>query len=339
MTFRDFSPQGLNQVSGRIFTEVYQKGIRSAHVLGQVSAPVRQFLAEKLDFSLPLQCARHESSDGTTRLVFRLEDSSSIESVLIPMGEDADGTRRTTLCISSQVGCAMGCTFCLTARQGLKRHLNPAEIVSQVIAASRITPPGRIVFMGMGEPLHNRSAVFTACHILNEDFGLDYSRQSMTISTSGLIAGIEALAEEDCALLAVSINASEDITRSRIMPINRRHSLKPLMESIQAYQLKTRRWPLLEYVLLKGQNDTVEDARRLAGRVQGMKAKVNLIPFNEHHGSEFLRPSDETITLFQEELMRLNIPVTVRTSKGRDVSAACGQLASEERARDSASLL
>ncbi len=267
----------------------------------------------------------HESSDGTTKLTFKCDDGAVVESVFIP----ADG--RNTLCISSQVGCAMGCTFCYTAKMGLQRNLTAAEIVDQVVQARRRMTEvngriGNIVFMGMGEPLHNVDNVIQSIDILLDETGLNFSRRKVTVSTSGMVPAIERLGEETDVQLAISLNATTDETRSELMPVNDRWSIEELMDALRDYPISNRERITFEYVLIKGVNDTLEDAQRIIELTRDIPSKINLIPFNPHPRTPFETPSEETMEAFQQYLIDRNVGVFRRRTRGRDEMAACGQL-------------
>lgn len=267
--------------------------------------------------------AIHRAADGAAKLVFQTDDGAAIESVLIP------GPERATLCVSSQVGCAMNCQFCLTARMGLSRHLTTAEIVDQLVQARRLFPEvwiSNIVFMGMGEPLHNLDEVLPAIDILVDDRGLGLSHRRVTVSTSGLVPQIERLVAESPAQLAVSVNATTDEIRDWLMPVNRKYPLAALFAALRALPLARRARVTLEYVLLAGVNDSDEDAHRLAELVRGLPCKLNLIPFNPHPGSEFRRPGDERVAAFKALLQAQRLNTSIRTTRGDDTMAACGQL-------------
>lgn len=265
---------------------------------------------------------RRTSSDGTGKFLFGLDDGESIESVLIP---DDD---RLTLCISSQAGCAMGCRFCLTGRMGLKRNLRAHEIADQVISACRLIAPAKItnvVFMGMGEPLANFDHVAEALWRITELMRI--SPRRITVSTSGVAPKIPELGEKAPAVnLAVSLNATTDTVRSRLMPVNKAYPLRVLLDACRAFPLPARRRITFEYVLLGGVNDTPEDAKRLAKLLKGIPSKVNLIPFNPYQEAEFGRPDDRRVLEFQDILVAAHITALIRKSKGRDILAACGQL-------------
>jgi 23S rRNA (adenine2503-C2)-methyltransferase len=268
------------------------------------------------------------SKDGTTKLLFRLADAGAIETVIIP---DAP---RLTLCLSSQVGCAMGCTFCATARLGLKRNLDAREIVGQVIAARRelgqTVPITNIVFMGMGEPLANYDALIEAIEILSAPWGFGLSGRRITVSTVGLLPQLERLVRETTVAVAVSLTATTDGLRDQLMPVNRRYPIAEVIETCRHLPIAQRRRVTFEYVLLAGVNDAVDDARRLVGLLHGVRAKVNLIPFNPFPGVDYRPPSAAEARRFQEVLLSANISATVRKTRGRDVQAACGQLAAAE---------
>jgi 23S rRNA (adenine2503-C2)-methyltransferase len=266
-----------------------------------------------------------ESSDGTNKFLFQLEDGNLIESVLIP------DKKRLTLCLSTQVGCAMGCRFCLTGKKGLKRNLTTAEIVNQILAVRETLPDKtsitNIVLMGMGEPLANYPNTLKAIELMTHPEAFKFSSRRVTLSTVGLLPELEQLAREKARFrLAISLNASDEETRSRLMPINRRHPLKKLLELCRNFPLQPRARITFEYVLLEGENDSPQDAKRLLTLLRGIPSKVNLIPLNEASGIPFKKPSEERVRQFQEILMEGGLAAIVRASKGTDISAACGQL-------------
>ena len=294
----------------------------------------------------------HTAADGTRKLALRTDDGALIESVVIPAvqpprrpsgpdarrpsgpdaprpGSDGRDHGRATLCVSSQVGCAMNCRFCLTAKMGLTRHLDTAEIVEQLILARRLFPEiwiSNVVFMGMGEPLHNLDAVIDATRIMCDDHGLGLSTRRVTVSTSGLIPAIVRFVAESPAQLAVSINATTDAVRDHIMPVNRKYPLADLVAALRALPLRRRERLTLEYVLLADLNDTPADADRLATLVSGLPCKLNLIPFNPHPGSEFRRPTPERVAAFKAALQARHLNTSIRTTRGDERMAACGQL-------------
>jgi 23S rRNA (adenine2503-C2)-methyltransferase len=264
------------------------------------------------------------SQDGSRKFLFRLSDGHHVESVLIPERE------HWTLCISSQVGCAMGCAFCLTGMGGLVRNLEPSEIVNQVCAAKdNLGANGRltnIVFMGMGEPLANYDAVLQAIRTVTENNGLQFSNRRVTLSTAGLVPRMNDLGKDVTVNLAVSLNATTNDARDALMPINRTFPIEALLSACTRFPLPSRRMITFEYVMLAGINDTPEDAKRLAGLLHPLRAKINLIPFNPFDGCAFERPEEEATLAFQKVLTDKHYTAIIRRSKGQDVGAACGQL-------------
>jgi 23S rRNA (adenine2503-C2)-methyltransferase len=270
------------------------------------------------------------SVDGTRKLRLRTRDGHAIESVLIPDGD------KMTQCISSQVGCALDCDFCATAKLGFTRNLDAGEIVDQVYRAIAMLAehePGRrltnLVYMGMGEPLHNYKNVIRSIQILNDDLGICLSDRRITVSTAGLVSGIEKLGQEEAVRpkLAISLNATTDEVRDVVMPINKKWNIGKLLDSIRAFPLEKRRRVTFEYVLLADVNDSPDDARRLGDLLGGFRCKVNVIPWNPHPGSTYRRPSPDAIQRFQNEVKRRGLPAYLRTPRGDDIDAACGQLA------------
>jgi 23S rRNA (adenine2503-C2)-methyltransferase len=276
---------------------------------------------------LSVETVQH-AKDGTRKFRFRTHDGRAIESVLIP---DSDEERdMLTLCISSQVGCALDCQFCATATLGFSRHLSAGEIVEQVAQASAVAGrrPSNIVFMGMGEPLHNLDNVTRAFQLLLHPWGAGFSPRRITISTVGLVSGIEALAALDPGPnLAISLNATTDEVRDRIMPVNKRWPIAELLAAARKFPLGHNRRVTFEYVMLAGVNDSDADAARLPRLLRGIACKVNLIPWNPFAGPQFERPSDERILAFQAIVRKSGLPVYIRTPRGDDIDAACGQLA------------
>ncbi len=281
----------------------------------------------KLEHLEPL--AVNRSLDGTVKLLLALGDRREIESVIIPTPQ------RVTLCISSQAGCAMGCAFCATARMGLERNLTTAEIIAEVIAASRHVDRGEhltnYVFMGMGEPLANYPRLLRALTIMTAPWGLGISPRRITVSTVGLVPMIEKLMAETSVHLAVSLTATTNELRDRLAPINRRYPLEQLLETCRRLDLGRRRITF-EYVMLAGVNDSAADAQRLARLLAPLRAKVNLIFFNPFPGAQFQPSSRAVVERFQSVLFRNNLTATIRESRGRDIAAACGQLRVEHHA-------
>ncbi len=309
----------------QVYEWLYRHLVASFEEMTNLSKAFRATLESTARVAPIRNVGTHGSTDGTAKLQFECDDQAVVESVYIPYAS------HVTLCISSQVGCAMGCTFCYTAKMGLVRHLSTAEIVDQVVQARRLALENdslitNIVFMGMGEPLHNYDNVLQATHILIDQQGLDFSRRRVTVSTSGLVDPMRRFMEHSDAQLAVSLNATNDLVRSKIMPINDRWDLAELMKALHELPLDRRQRITLEYVLLKDINDSLDDAKRLVGLVHGLPCKVNLIPFNPHPGTPFETPSEEAIDAFQQHLINANVSVFRRQTRGRDEMAACGQL-------------
>ncbi len=308
---------------------IHQKGVREFGEMTNLPKTLRERLAAETVVGVPEVADRLTSRDGSQKLVLRLADGRTIHAVLMP---DDD---RLTLCVSTQVGCGFACAFCYTGTMGLVRNLTAGEIVGQVFVArallgaeQRIT---HIVFMGMGEPLANYAATVKALRILLDPAGFGFSPRRITVSTVGLVQGIERLARENLRVnLAISLHAAADEVRSRLMPVNRGFGLDDLLAACRRFPLPVRQRMTFEYVLLDGVNDSRDDARRLARRLAGIRAKVNLIPFNAWDGSGFRRPPAERIAAFQRVLLDAGITATVRWSKGEDVGAACGQLRTPE---------
>jgi len=309
----------------QIFKWIYHRQADTFHEMTDLNKALRQRLATHFTIDRLETVRTEDSADGSRKFLFRLADGELIESVLIPeRGHD-------TLCISSQVGCAMGCRFCLTGRAGLIRNLTAAEIISQVRDVKRtMSDPDRltnIVFMGMGEPFANYENLMGALRVLTDnDRGLRFASRRVTVSTAGLVPAIERFGTESPVNLAVSLNAADGKTRDLLMPVNRRYPMDRLLEACTRYPLKPHRRITFEYILIKGINDSPADAERLAKLLRPVRSKINLIPFNPHEGSRFERPAPETIDAFLQVLLDRHYTAIVRKSKGQDISAACGQL-------------
>lgn len=306
--------------AAQILKWMYQKGAENFEEMTNLSKDFRSQLAERATISSLTAEAVEVSADGTRKYLFALEDGNSVESVLIPE-ED-----RSTLCISSQVGCAMGCEFCLTGTFKLSRNLTTAEIVNQLCEVKKEVPFTNIVFMGMGEPLANLGNVVRAINIITSQDGLQFSTRKVTVSTSGLVPELDRLGKEVTVNLAVSLNATTDEQRDRLMPINRRYPIAELLAACKRFPLPARRMITFEYVLIAGVNDSLDDAKRLAKLIHGIPSKVNLIAFNEHEGTTMKRPDQASIDRFHKYLLDKHITVITRSSRGSDISAACGQL-------------
>jgi 23S rRNA (adenine2503-C2)-methyltransferase len=305
---------------------VYKRQATSVQQMTDLPEALRQRLQKQMYVSTLSLLRRQRSEDGTEKLLFGVEDGNRIETVLIPRGD------KRTICVSTQVGCALGCRFCLTAQGGLVRSLRPAEIVGQVL---HFQEPGRepardftnIVFMGMGEPLDNFRGTVQAVRIMTADWGLGISPRRITVSTSGLARRLEAFGRADLKVnLAVSLNATTDAVRSRIMPINKAYPIDRLLQACRDFPLAVRQRITFEYVLLRDVNDSLADAKRLVKLLHGLRCKVNLLPFNEIPESPYRRPADDTVQRFWTWLVEHGVSASVRQSRGRDISAACGQL-------------
>jgi len=309
----------------QILAAVYRRGVPDFAAISDIPASLRAALAAQFVPPRLEPAVVAHAGDDTRKLLFTLDANAAIEAVLIP------DPPRLTLCISSQAGCGMGCTFCATARLGLRRNLGAAEIVGQVLAARAVLRPGErisnIVFMGMGEPLANYDAVVEAIELLTADWGLGFSGRRITVSTVGLVPAMQRLVRETPAQLAVSLSGTTDEQRARLLPVNRRYPLAALLDACRALPIAHRRRITFEYVMLDGVNDTLDDARRLVRLLHGIRAKVNLIPFNPFPGAGFACSSRAAIQRFQAELLNRGVHATIRESRGRDIQAACGQLA------------
>jgi len=311
--------------TGQIMRWIYFKHAVSFDEMTDIAKKTRQLLIDHFTFS-HLHIQQIEvSADGSKKYLFALNDGNFIETVLIPE------KNHFTLCISTQVGCAMGCRFCLTAKSGLIRDLTQGEIVGQVLAINNNITGAKqlknIVLMGMGEPLANYNNVIRAIDIITDhDCGMQFSTRRVTLSTSGLISRFDELGRDTKINLAISLNATDNETRNKLMPINKKYPIDQLINACTRYPLAPRNKITFEYILIKGINDSIADADRLAKLLRPVKAKINLIPFNEHPGSEFKRPDESVILAFQAVLHKKNYTAIIRRSKGTDISAACGQL-------------
>lgn len=303
---------------------VYKIGADSFNVMSNMPNELRRSLSQELDLNPIRTISSHTADDGTVKFLYILGEASMIESVLMPEEE------HYTLCVSTQTGCGMSCAFCETGKSDSVRNLTMGEILAQVVFACRYLGDRlklrNLVFMGMGEPLQNLDALLPALGIILSERALDFSPRRITVSTCGWVPGIERLAAERLDVnLAVSLNATDDKTRSRIMPVNRKFPLKTLMEAVRRYPLKTRRRITFEYVLMDQVNDSGEDAVRLAGLLTGIPSKVNIIACNTN-SSALKAPSEERTRNFQEALLKRGVMTTLRKSRGEQIMAACGQL-------------
>lgn len=319
--------RGLKKFAlNQILQWLYKKRVSSFEEMTNISREARALLQGHFEIRHLEVGARHHSTlDGSTKYLFRLSDGNSIESVSMPI------KNRRTLCISSQVGCAMGCTFCKTAEMKLVRNLTQGEILGQVLGVQKELPTGErisnIVFMGMGEPLHNYETVIHAIELMTDDRALGLSQRKITVSTVGLAPEIERFGKDTKVKLALSLNATTEEGRLGLMPITRKYPLERVIEACRNYAFGSKHKVTFEYVMMAGINDSLEDAKRIARIGSRVPCKINLIPYNEYAGSPYRRPSEEKIKSFFTFLAGKHFQVNIRYSKGLDVMAACGQLA------------
>jgi 23S rRNA (adenine2503-C2)-methyltransferase len=337
----------------QIFRWIYQRGIVDPEKMTDLPKRLRERMAQEGMGEAAKVVQTHASDDGTRKLLVELTDGKQIETVLIPRGAvaaddiyamDADETsvpssQEVTQCVSSQVGCAMGCVFCASGVAGLKRQMTASEIIAQVLLGRAALAEGQrlsgVVFMGMGEPLHNYQAVTRAIRLLSHPEGIGMSLRRVTVSTSGLVPEIDKLARDfgGQVQLAVSVHASDTVSRSRLMPVNKKYPLPELVAAIRRYPVPRRRRLTIEYTLVRGMNDSPDAAQNLARLLQGLRAKVNLIPMNPVQGTDLSAPDDDVVDRFQQILRDAGIDTFLRKRKGDDIAAACGQLALHGEAR------
>ncbi len=316
----------------QIYKWIWQKHVTSFDQMTNISKTARAELEQRFYLSTLTASDILHSTDGTRKFLWRCEDGHTIESVLIPDGE------RFTLCMSTQVGCAMACSFCLTGDLGLKRHLKVSEIANQpaqvnaLLAVEGHPPLTNLVLMGMGEPLHNLDNLVPALTIALDADALNFSHRKITVSTVGLVPRMAELAAALPVNLAVSLNATTEEQRLQTMPITRRYDLETLLQACRDFPLPSGKRITFEYVMLGGFNDTLDDAVRLVRMLRGIKAKVNLIPYNENPDRDIKRPADHLVKQFQTYVMQQGIHCAVRTTRGTDIAAACGQLGKREEA-------
>lgn len=316
---------------------LYRPGITDFTQMTDLAKVFRALLNENAFISRFSEPIIEKAGDGCVKFGFRLDDGHIIESVLIPEPD------RNTLCISSQVGCAMGCTFCLTGTMGFIRNLTPAEIVNQVCSVrdyllaqpkDRLIGPDRVtnvVYMGMGEPLNNMENVLASLSIIMEQKGLDISARKITVSTCGIAHKVKEFGEKSPVNLAVSLHAVNDTVRSELMPVNDRYPVDALLAACREFPMPKRKRIMFEYTLLKGINDSDRDAHELARKLHGIPCKINLLPYNESSALPFKSPTRDRLLQFQNILINAHYTVFIRNSRGTDISAACGQLATGER--------
>jgi 23S rRNA (adenine2503-C2)-methyltransferase len=336
-------PEKARMRSGQVWRWIHHYGATDFARMSDIAKETRALLAERFTLARPEVAERQESADGVIKWLIRFAPGVEVETVFIP-----DVARSGALCVSSQVGCTLNCSFCHTGTQGLVRNLTAAEIVAQVQVARddlgewptslenrRLS---NIVFMGMGEPLYNLDSVVAALDIISDNEGIAVSRRRITVSTSGVVPQLKALGERTGAMLAVSLHATRDELRDQLVPINRRYPLAELMAAIRAYPgLSNARRVTFEYVMLKGVNDTPADAKALLKLIAGVPAKINLIPFNPWPGAPYECSDPSAIEAFAQVLKRAGYASPIRRPRGRDILAACGQLKSEsEKLRASA---
>jgi 23S rRNA (adenine2503-C2)-methyltransferase len=317
--------------AAQLFVWIHQRGETDFQQMSNLPRSLRAALAERASLKPLEKDLEQRSSDGTIKYRFRTHDGKALESVYMPSAD------RKTLCVSTQVGCAMGCTFCMTATLGLLRNLTAAEIVAQVHAVNRevrareggdtLRPLTNLVFMGMGEPLHNFDNLKRALDILEAKEGPNFSHRHITVSTVGLVPMIERFGKETDVKLAISLNATQDEQRDRLMPINKRWKIADLLEACRKFPLRQGRRITFEYVLMRAVNDSLEDAHRLAALLRGIPAKVNLIPYNENPGLGFEATQEDRAEAFRAILAAAHVAAYIRQNRGRDIAAACGQLA------------
>ena len=310
----------------QLFQWVYQRGVYNPLEMSDLSKEFREQLASSFSFEIPTFKTREISADTTRKYLFTVGKGDLVESVMIHHPE------RKTICVSSQVGCPLACAFCRTGTMGLKRNLTTAEIVGQFLGVRDDAKNfgdmySNVVFMGMGEPFHNYDNVIRAIRIITSDFGLAIAPKRITVSTAGLVPKINEFVRTGPDVnLAISLNATYDKLRDRLMPINLRYPLAELVKELREAPLKPRKWFTIEYVLMAGVNDTDQDLDRLHKLLHGVKAKINLIPYNANAGQGFAPPDEETLRKWQQFLIDRHWVCTIRWSKGKDINAACGQL-------------
>jgi 23S rRNA (adenine2503-C2)-methyltransferase len=322
----------------QIFQWIYQRGVADLAAMTDLPRQLRQSLTAEFTLLTPQVMTRERSVDGTEKFLLKLADGRQVESVFIP------DTPAQTFCVSTQVGCAMACAFCLTGKMGLVRNLSAGEIVGQVrVLADALDLRGKafnIVLMGMGEPLHNYDETMKALRILADSHGLAVPARRVTLSTVGLLPALEKLAAEPIMPnLAVSLHAPTDAQRGTLVPLNKKYGVADIIDACRRFPVKKRSRITFEYVLLAGVNDSTDDALALARLLKGLKAKVNVIPLNAAAGIPFNRPSDEAIDRFAKTLADRGVLVSVRKSRGRDIRAACGQLIVDGQNKSSAQQL
>ena len=321
--------------TSQVFEWLYTHKVKRFEDMSNLSKATRELFEKNFTINLPDVVRSEKAPDGTIKFLSQLSDGEEIESVILAHND------HFTLCLSTQVGCAMGCKFCLTSKMGLKRNLTSGEIVAQLMTANEFVGEGKrvrnIVYMGMGEPFHNYENVIKSLQIFTDQEGLRISNRRITVSTSGLIEEIEMFGQEERtkANLAISLNGVREESRAAIMPVTRKHSLERLIEACRNYPLESQQRITFEYVLLRGLTDDMKDAKALVKLLHGTKSKVNLIPFNEHDElSTFKSPEPAQVLEFQRYLLKHGLMATLRTPRGNGISAACGQLATKNKKKN-----
>jgi 23S rRNA (adenine2503-C2)-methyltransferase len=344
----EFTKEGLAKAikpsfrAKQIFSWVYHNYVDSFDEMQNLPKALRKELAQKYVIN-PLKIAKKEvSSDGTVKYLFELQDGKTMETVWLKMKDDIyeDGKliqeAKYTICVSSQVGCKVGCSFCLTAKGGFTRDLTAGEIVAQVLAVKKDNNHAHnrrvnIVYMGMGEPLDNLDNLTKAIQIFQDEEGLAISGKRQTVSTSGLSSKIDKLGQMDLGVhIAISLHAVDDELRTELIPMNKANNISSIIEAVKRFPIDTRKRVMFEYLVIKDKNDDLGSAKKLVKLLHGIKAKVNLIYFNPYPGSDYKRPQKDDMVKFQEYLVKHGLLCTIRDSKGIDISAACGQLKEKE---------
>ena len=312
----------------QIFFWLYHKKVKSFSEMNNIGGKIRKLFEEHFWISSMKKLETTQSKDGSIKYLLLLDDGKSIESVFMPH------KNHNTLCVSSQVGCGMGCDFCMTGKMGLLRNLETSEIIDQVLTVSQDLSEkhklSNIVFMGMGEPLNNYQNLMQSLEILTDEHGLNFSKRRITVSTSGLVPKIKRFGNERIKTnLAISLNGVTDRIRSKLMPINNSYNLESLIKVCREFPLDSRRRITFEYVLIRDLTDSIEDARSLIRILHGLKFKINLIPYNSSSGSKYKSPSQKQARKFQKYLLDHDVIAPLRISKGQDILGACGQLVTE----------
>jgi 23S rRNA (adenine2503-C2)-methyltransferase len=314
-------------VADQLVRWLYKQRVRSFDEMTNIQSGAREKLAEEFDIGALELVESLVDDDGTSKYCFKLHDGERVETVLIPSGDD-----RRTLCVSTQVGCKMGCDFCRTGEAGFKRNLTQGEIVGQAVEVQRTNEKAitNIVFMGMGEPMFNMDAVLRAIEILLDERAFGISKRKITVSTAGLVPELKEFVKRSDVKIAISLNAVNDELRSKLMPVNRRYAIAEIMDFCREYTKRAKNRITFEYVMMDRVNDALEDASQLVSLLKGIKAKVNLIPFNAFPGSAYKPSPMERIEAWRDLLVSKGIQANIRTSRGKNILAACGQLANRK---------